>query len=188
MSKIAIVYHSGYGHTRAVAEHVVKGAKGVSGVEVELISAGDLSDEKHAAWGVLDAADGIVFGCPTYMGSVSAGLKTFFEATSGRWAKQAWSGKFAAGFTNSGSVSGDKNGTLEDIVRFASQHGMVWISPGILCNGREPESLNRGGFYLGVGTQSDQGKGPDEAPSTGDRETAEKFGRRVAELVQKFVG
>ena len=31
MSKVAIVYHSGYGHTQALAEAVAKGAESVAG-------------------------------------------------------------------------------------------------------------------------------------------------------------
>jgi len=186
MPKIAIVYHSGYGHTKAVAEHVRKGAAAVAGVEVLVLSVEDCPGNEGGKWGELDSADAIVFGCPTYMGSVSAGFKAFIESTSGRWAKQAWSGKFAAGFTNSGSLAGDKLGTLEELARYAAQHGMVWISPGILSEGREPDSINRAGFYLGLGTQSDHGKGPDEAPSQGDRQTAERFGTRIAELLKKF--
>ena len=29
MTRIAVVYHSGFGHTKAIAEHVVRGAAGV---------------------------------------------------------------------------------------------------------------------------------------------------------------
>ena len=38
MTKIAIVYHSGYGHTAKVAEHVRKGAT-TTGTEVTLYKA-----------------------------------------------------------------------------------------------------------------------------------------------------
>ena len=34
--KVAIVYHSGYGHTAAVAEHVAKGAAEAAGAEATL--------------------------------------------------------------------------------------------------------------------------------------------------------
>ncbi len=81
MSKIAIVYHSGYGHTKVQAEAVARD---------------------------IDAADAIIFGAPTYMGSVSAPLKAFMEASSKAWMEQRWKDKIAAGFTNSGAQSGDK--------------------------------------------------------------------------------
>ena len=37
MTNIAIVYHSGYGHTQAVAEAVAAGARGVAGAKVNLV-------------------------------------------------------------------------------------------------------------------------------------------------------
>ena len=62
MSKIVIVYHSGYGHTKRVAEYVSEGAGG----ELLAIDAeGNLPD---GAWEKLAAADAIIFGTPTYMG------------------------------------------------------------------------------------------------------------------------
>ena len=57
---------------------------------------------------MLASADGIAFGCPTYMGSVSAKMKAFMEHSSGAWYGAAWKNKVAAGFTNSASWSGDK--------------------------------------------------------------------------------
>ena len=36
MSKVAVVYHSGYGHTAAVAKAVARGAAGVDGAVVAL--------------------------------------------------------------------------------------------------------------------------------------------------------
>lgn len=65
MTKIAVVYHSGYGHTAEVAKAVARGAAAVEGVEAKLIPVADV--EKH--WQDLD--DAIIFGAPTYMGSVN---------------------------------------------------------------------------------------------------------------------
>ncbi|TMJ25789.1 MAG: NADPH-dependent FMN reductase, partial [Alphaproteobacteria bacterium] len=62
MTNIAVVYHSGYGHTRAVAEAVAEGVQAVSGAKVRLIQVGEA--EAHEP--ELDAADAIIFGSPTY--------------------------------------------------------------------------------------------------------------------------
>jgi len=65
MSKVVVVYHSGYGHTAKQAEAVAKGA----GAELIAIDAnGDITE---AQWAALDAADAIIMGSPTYMCSVS---------------------------------------------------------------------------------------------------------------------
>src|SRR5579859_3138284 len=103
MAKIVVVYHSGYGHTKKAAESIAKGAKGANGTHVTLLSVEELGAKDSENWAKLDEADGIIFGAPTYMGSVSGPFKSFMDLTSGRWMKQAWKDKIAAGFTNSGS-------------------------------------------------------------------------------------
>ncbi len=64
MSTIAIVYHSGYGHTKALAEAVAKGAQAVAGAKAALVPVA----EAEARQAELDGADAIIFGSPTYMG------------------------------------------------------------------------------------------------------------------------
>jgi NAD(P)H dehydrogenase (quinone) len=76
--KIVVVYHSGYGHTERIAEAVARGAAGVSGASVELIT----GEEAPGRWDTLDGADAIIMGAPTYMGSLSAPFKAFMDATS----------------------------------------------------------------------------------------------------------
>ncbi|WP_227779931.1 hypothetical protein [Rickettsia sp. Tenjiku01] len=39
-------------------------------------------------WDLLDNAGAIIFGVPTYMGSLARSFKIFMEATSTRWAQQ----------------------------------------------------------------------------------------------------
>ena len=85
MAAIAVVYHSGSGHTKLMAEAVRRGAASVPGVEVQ-IHAVTGSDIREGRWSndaileALDACDAIVFGCPTYMGGVSAQMKAFLDA------------------------------------------------------------------------------------------------------------
>ena len=50
MSKIVIVYHSGYGHTQVQAEAVARGAAAVAGSAVALIPVADAEEQDvHAA-------------------------------------------------------------------------------------------------------------------------------------------
>ncbi len=185
MAKIAIVYDSGYGHTAVVAEEVATGARGVAGITVDVIKATDVKDIA-----ILNDYDGMIFGTPTYMGGVSAAFKGFMDASGGAWVKQAWKDKFAAGFTNSGSLSGDKLLTLQHLAVFAAQHSMLWISQGLMGpsskeHGGKPDDVNRAGSYLGLMTQSDNAA-PTETPSLGDKKTAQLFGARVAEVVSRL--
>ncbi len=66
MASIIVVYHSGFGHTKVQAEHVLKGA---------------------------------------------------------------------AGFTNSGGLSGNRQMTLSYLMAFAAQHLMIWVSLGQMAVG-----------------------------------------------------
>lgn len=180
-TKIAVVYHSGYGHTKVQAEAVARGAGAVAGAEALLIPVEE-APERAAELG---AADAIIFGAPTYMGSVSGPFKTFMDGTSKVWMDQGWKDKLAAGFTNSASQSGDKLNSLIQLAIFAAQHGMVWVSVGLLPGNNtskgSPEDLNRLGSFLGAMAQSNGDEGPDKGPSRSDLATAEHLGRRVAE-------
>lgn len=183
MAKITIVYHSGYGHTKVQAEFVQKGAKAVSGVEVTLIT----SDEAIKDMASLNAADCIIFGCPTYMGGPSAQFKSFLDATSKIWFTQGWKDKLAAGFTNSGNPSGDKLSTLQQLMTTAMQHSMIWIGTGIMVGEGQTsgeEELNRLSSFIGAMAQSPQGSA---APLTPDLRTAERFGKRVGEITLRWV-
>ncbi|MFI1988799.1 flavodoxin family protein [Actinoplanes sp. NPDC020271] len=182
--RVAVLFHSGYGHTAKQAEAVAAGARQVAGAEVDLISIPDLTEE---TWPVLDAADAIIFGSPTYMSGASAVFRGFVEATSARWADNLrWRDKIAAGFTNSGSMSGDKLNTLTELALFAAQHGMIWVGLAAFSGWNTStgtiDDVNRLGSWLGAMAQSNNDQGPEFGPCPSDLRTAEALGRRVAEV------
>ncbi len=186
MARIVIAYHSGYGHTAVQAEAVARGARSVPGAAVQLVKVEDA--EQH--WPDLAAADAIIFGAPTYMGSASAAFKTFMDASSKPWSTQAWKDKIAAGFTNSASQSGDKLSTLQQLAVFAAQHAMVWVGLGLMPGNNSSkgstEDLNRLGSFLGAMAQSNADQGPEHGPTAADQRTAEHLGRRVAETALRW--
>ncbi|MDE8350334.1 MAG: flavodoxin family protein, partial [Acidocella sp.] len=100
MTNIAIVVHSGYGHTKRMAEFVQTGVT-KTGATAHFLLIDEHGDLPAEAWEALGAADGIIFGAPTYMGGASWQFKKFADASSKPWFGQAWKDKFAAGFTNS---------------------------------------------------------------------------------------
>ncbi|WP_409560505.1 flavodoxin family protein [Hyphomicrobium sp. B1] len=190
MTTIAVVYHSGYGHTAVVAEYVAKGVETVAGATARLYKADDLTASEQGPWDELANADAIVFGAPTYMGSASAVMKQFMDASSKVWYTRGWKDKIAAGFTNSASWSGDKLSTLTQLAVFAGQHGMVWVGtgmmPGYNSTTTTPEAINRLGSFLGLMTQANADEGADKAPPQQDRKTAELFGARIAEAAARW--
>ena len=184
--KVAVVYHSGYGHTEAMAKSVATGVE-KSGARVDLVNVTDL---ESIDWEALKAADALIFGSPTYMGSVSGPFKMFMDATAGIWQEQGWQDKLAAGFTNSASQSGDKLNTLIQLSVFSAQHGMNWVSlglpPGNNASTRSTNDLNRIGSYLGAMAQSNADESAETAPPEADHRTAEHLGARVALAAQRW--
>ena len=73
MSTVMVIYHSGKGNTRALAELVAEGARSVEGAEVKLVPAGELSVDEAAG------ADGLAIGSPDYFSYVAGEVKAFFD-------------------------------------------------------------------------------------------------------------
>ncbi|MFG1817149.1 flavodoxin family protein [Kribbella sp. NPDC049174] len=188
-ARIAIAFHSGYGHTARQAEAVAAGAAQVPGAVADLIPLDELTED---VWSRLAAADAIIFGAPTYMGSPSSVFKKFAEESVRAWADNlAWRDKIAAGFTNSKAMSGDKLNSLVDLAVFAAQHGMIWVGldayPGWSESTASIEDLNRLGSWLGAMAQSDADLSAEKAPPATDLRTAEALGVRVATVTQRHL-
>ena len=177
MSKVAVVFHSGYGHTHRVAQFVAEGA----GAELVAIDAdGNLTD---AQWATLDAADAIIMGSPTYMGMASWQFKKFADATSKKWFTSAWKDKVAGGFTCSASPSGDKLSTIQYFITLAMQQGMIWVGQPALNDG----TINRIGSNSGLMAQVGPTSPAADIPQ-GDLDTGKLYGQRVAEVATKLRG
>ena len=184
MANVVVVYHSGYGHTQRMAQSVASGA----GAELIAIDAdGNLPE---GGWQALAAADAIIMGSPTYMGSVSWQFKKFADASSKPWFSQQWKDKLAAGFTNSAGMNGDKLSTLHYLFTLSMQHGMIWVSQGLMpsnTKAAQRDDVNYLVSYSGAIAQSPSDASANEM-LPGDLETARLFGERVAEVAAKFKG
>jgi NAD(P)H dehydrogenase (quinone) len=179
---IAIIYHSGYGHTQRVAQAVARGAS------AELIAINENGELPEASWISLSRAHAIVFGSPTYMANVSWQFKRFMDASSAVWMKQGWKNKLAAGFTNSAGINGDKLMTLQTMMAAAQQHGMIWVGTGMMpsntkASGREDVNYLASFSGLMTATPSDASV---EEMHLGDLRTAELFGQRVATVARSY--
>jgi multimeric flavodoxin WrbA len=177
MTQIAVLFHSGYGHTQRVAQYVAEGA----GADLIAIDAdGNISD---ADWAALDAADAIIFGSPTYMGMASWQFKKIADASSKRWFSSAWKDKIAAGFTISASPSGDKLSTIQYFITLSMQHGMIWVGQPSMNDG----TINRIGSNSGLMAQVGPTSPAADIPE-GDLDTARQYGQRVAQVAKKLRG
>ena len=184
VNAIVIVYHSGYGHTAKVAQAVAK----TSGGQLLAIDAeGNLPE---GGWEALAAAKMVVFGSPTYMGSVSWQFKKFADGSSKPWYGQAWKDKLAAGFTNSASLNGDKHSTLHYFMTLAMQHSMLWVGSGMMPANSKAATradINNLGSSAGLMTTTPSDASPDEMVP-GDIATARQFGERLAGTVARLAG
>ena len=182
MAKVVVVFHSGYGHTLRMAQAVAEGA------DAELVAIDPDGHLPAGGWDTLAAADAIIFGSPTYMANVSWQFKKFADASSKQWFVQAWKDKIAAGFTHSAGLNGDKLATLNSLFALAMQHGMIWVSQGLMPSSTRASTrkdVNNLVSYSGAMAQSPSDAGADATPS-GDLETARLFGQRVAVVAARF--
>ena len=184
MSHIVVVYHSGYGHTQRMAQSVAQGAN------AELLAIDADGNLPEGGWETLDAADAIIFGSPTYMANVSWQFKKFADASSKPWFAQKWKDKIAAGFTNSAGMNGDKLSTLNTLFALAMQHGMIWVSQGLMpanTKAATRNDVNNLGGSVGLLVQSPSDASAAEVPQ-GDLDTAKLYGARVAAIAAKLHG
>lgn len=184
MNKVAVIYHSGHGHTEHIAGHVLEGANSVPNTEARLLKAEDLARTPDE----LLEYDGYILGSPTYLGSVSGVFKTFMDATGRLWRTQQLKGKLAAGFTVSSLPSGDKQSTLMSMFVFCMQHGMLWVGNPILPEQHlgvpYDEAANRLGSWSGLMAQAGHSAAADSFPA-GDIKTARMFGRNFSETLHR---
>jgi NAD(P)H dehydrogenase (quinone) len=182
MPHIVVVFHSGYGHTQRLAQAVAAGA------DAQLLAIDADGNLPEGGWALLKAADAIVFGSPTYMGSVSWQFKKFADDSSKPWYEQAWRDKLAAGFTSSSGLNGDKLATLDTLYHLAMQHSMIWVSQGLMPSSLKKstrDDTNNLAAYSGAMSHTPADASPGEM-SQGDLATARLFGERVALVASRF--
>ncbi|MDO5612233.1 MAG: flavodoxin family protein [Paracoccus sp. (in: a-proteobacteria)] len=187
MSKIAIVYFSGYGHTVFAADAIAAGAR-EAGAQVDVIRISEDGQIGDADWAALDAADAIVYGSPTYMGGPAWQFKRFADASSKAWFERKWADKLAGGFTVSASTMGDKGETLNYFQTLANQQGQIWISLGLppsstLAN--TDADINWTGNFSALAAIK-RADSPADALAAGDEAAARHYGTRIAKLAGKL--
>ncbi|KKB63659.1 NADPH-dependent FMN reductase [Robbsia andropogonis] len=184
MSNTVVIFFSGYGHTKRIAEVAAKAA------DAELIQIDAEGNVSESAWEKLSAAEAIIFGAPTYMGSVPWQFKKFADATSKIWFTRAWQDKVFGGFTNSASFNGDKQVTLIYLQTLASQHGGIWVSLGLPPTNSKAatrDDVNNLGGSVGALVQSPSDASVEEIP-TGDLDTVASYAARVAAVAKRLHG
>lgn len=184
MKIISIVFDSKYGSNKQIAISISERLSMNQKLKINLIHVKDVNQH----WKDLSESDGIIFGCPTFMGGVSAEFKKFMESSSIYFSSQKWKNKFATGYTCSSAASGDKLGTLLQMFLFAAQHGMHWVNLGLGNAGNvyledDSENLNRLGCWMGAMLQVKSNTIGGENVPLSDLKTAEYLANRLASVL-----
>jgi len=88
MAKVIVIYESKYGNTKLVAEAIVEGMRGVSGIETVL------SEVKEVNLNQLTDFDVVLVGSPNHMGGATRSIRKFID----KLGKLNLEGKLAAVF------------------------------------------------------------------------------------------
>lgn len=169
--RILIAYHSLRGHTEQMAGAVAEGARQVPGVEVTIKPVELVTKQE------LEAAQGIILGCPTYYGNISGAMKIVIDDWS--WKMQVdFTDKIGGAFATGGGQTGGKEHTVISLLLFMINNRMIVAGP--LYSDEEGEDI-----WGEVGSTAMTGPidpGINEAEIDGAR----LLGRRVAEVARKL--
>ena len=117
MPEVLIIYYSRSGNTKEMAELIAKGVQKVKGVKVKVKAVQEARVEE-----LLDV-DGVVFGSPTYYGSMASEIKKFIDDSVRFHGKL--DGKVGGAFSSSANIAGGNETTIMDILKSLLIHGMI---------------------------------------------------------------
>ncbi|MFO8034575.1 MAG: NAD(P)H-dependent oxidoreductase [Candidatus Bipolaricaulota bacterium] len=158
--QLLVLYYSGSGNTKRLAEAVAEGAGKVEGFDVMLRTPEDITMEEFKD------SHAIVAGSPVYFGGPAAELKKVFDDF--LKVRKYMEGKIGAAFAASAHHTGGKETTMLAILQAMLIYGMIVLG----------DPLEVGGHY-GVACAGT----PDEHTLEGAR----KLGARVAETANKLL-
>ena len=198
MTKVLVVYYSGYGHVETLAEAVAAGAREVEGAEVTVKRVPELVPEEVARKSgmKLDQAapvaqpseladyDAIVFGTPTRFGNMASQMRNFLDQTGGLWMNGALIGKVGSVFASTNTQHGGQETTITSFHTTLLHQGMVIVGvpyshPGL----SETDEMSGGSPY---GATTIAGSDGSRHPSANELDIARFQGRHVAEIAAKL--
>lgn len=195
MTNVLVVFYSRYGNTRALAEAIAEGARGVSDVDVRIRRAADLAPEeviaKDPRWAAarkemmntyqeptnddMEWADAIFLGTPTRYGNPTAEMKLVIDKTGPLWMKGALIDKVASVFVSTSTAHGGNESTLLAMLNPLMHLGMIIVPPGYA----DPIMFSAGTPY---GVSSVSGPESDQLPTQNDLAAARFLGKRTTML------
>lgn len=199
MTKIMVLYYSSYGHVEQMAYEVMKGAKEVEGVTVDIKRVPELVPEeiaKKSGYKVdqeapiakvedLETYDAIIIGVGTRYGRMASQMANFWDQTGGMWAKGVFNGKVGSTFTSTASQHGGQETTLMSNITSMLHLGMIIVGLPYSFSGLTKLDEVSGGTPYGASTLAD-GDGS-RWPSQNEFAGARYQGRYVAEVTAQLM-
>lgn len=190
---VLVLFHSWTGNTHSIAQAIANGAGISDDVSVCLRRIPELRNEeallrdrhmgaKFAAFRdcpvvsieeVL-AADVLLLGCPTRMGTMSAEMKHFIDGLSSQWRQGAFEDKVGAAFTTASTPHGGQEMTLMSISTAMMHLGMILAAPGYTA-----AIFEDAGSPYGA-TATSKVRGARIRPGAAEIDAATALGRRAA--------
>jgi NAD(P)H dehydrogenase (quinone) len=165
MGKVLVLYYSKDGHTQKMAEYVAEGSLQVSGIEMRIKPISD------ASVGDVHWCDGIALGSPTFLGTVAAEMKKFWEDMLPDWQKM--DGKIGCAFSSEGGWGGGAELTCQALLT-------IMMNYGFLVFGVTDYSGHQFTAHYGA-TQAGDPRQEKEI------ESCRKLGKRLAEWVAVYI-
>jgi NAD(P)H dehydrogenase (quinone) len=198
MTKILVLYYSGYRHTETMAAAEAEGAGTVPDTEVTVKRVPELVPAEAAENagmkveqapplaepGELADYDAIIFGTPTRFGNMAAQMRNFLDQTGGLWMKGALAGKVGSVFTSTATQHGGQETTITSFHTTLMHHGMVVVGVPYTCAELMNMDEITGGSPYGAGTLA--GGDGSRQPSENELAIARFQGRHVAEIAAKL--
>ena len=197
MTKVLVLYYSGYGHVETLAEAIAEGAGEVDGAEVTVKRVPELVPEEVARTSgmkldqkapiaepsELGDYDAIVFGTPTRFGNMAAQMRNFLDQTGGLWMQGALIGKVGSVFASTSTQRGGQETTITSFHTTLLHQGMVIVGVPYSHKGLNEMDEISGGTPYGATTLAGDGS---RVPSANELDIARFQGRHVAEIAAKL--
>lgn len=117
--KIAILYHSESGNTKKIAHIIQDTANKIDGIDAKAIDINEIDNQ------FIDESKVVIFGCPTYCGTLSWQLKKYLDTTSNKL-----SGKLGSPFVTEAHIGGGADFAELTIIGCLLVRGMIVYTGG----------------------------------------------------------
>ncbi|MEL6316390.1 MAG: NAD(P)H:quinone oxidoreductase [Pseudomonadota bacterium] len=197
MTRVLVLYYSGYGHIHEMAAAAAAGAGEVAGTEVALKRVPETIPEdvrRRAGYRDFDTPearvaeladyDAIILGTPTRFGNMAAQMKQFIDQAGGLWAANALVGKVGSVFTSTASQHGGHEAAILATQIPLLHLGMVVVGLPYTFTGQTRVDRITGGSPYGAGTVA--GAEGELRPTETDLDGARFQGRHVAGIAARL--